>query len=310
MSKREENLRRLANFGIQLESEESLPDPAPTNEPSPENPAPEPEPEPTPASEPPKDKSPDGHDWDKRKADAQEAQRQLSKRERALDEKERQIDQKLAELTAKMSDFERLVATKESPTSKQPEPESEFDRDYPELASEVSRKAEAKAREILREEREREAKERSEREQEEAKKKSKADLILQEVFEARPDAAEVAQSKEFNEWLDTLPARVGTKYRDYIERTTLYSAQDALDVLDLFDAYKKSSKPSRPTPEASVQIPPAGQSVRQTSTTEIRALTTQEMTEINSLIRNARTQAERDLWTKRLHYTFRNDSER
>lgn len=308
MGKREENLKRLQELGLIPSENQGTQSPGNTqsDEQTDENGKPKlPEQPETDSS-----KSPDGHDWEKRKADAQAAQRALSAQARELDEKKRDVEALLADLDLKTEELKRLQANTQPKIDDTPSDEPDPLEDYPELSQAVDAKTQALIKKAIQAEKDREKAEREAAESQTKAEEAKAKKILDEVFEAHPDAAEVVNSKEFQDWLNSLHPRLSKEYRDYIQRTTLYSAKDAIDVLDEFKAFKPS-KQTKVDSDLDIPIPPSGQVPNGgPSGKGLRVLTREEMASIHTLIRNAKTQEERKLWMDRLHYTFAQSSER
>jgi len=254
------------------------------------------------------EQSPDGHNWEKRKTDAQEAQRRLAEERRMLEQERIEVNSNRALLEDQQREIARLLAEKviaEQP--RQEDVRDEFAEEYPDLAAAVDSRAK-KATEPLRNELE-QAKaelERMKNEQVEGANKRKGQFVIAQVVKQIPNAIQIAKSDEFDTWVKGLPRTLSSQYRDVIARTSLYTPEDAVFVLKAFLATKNQSpdviKPTSKVRDAAVVVRP--DSPVRVGDRVVRPLTPNELQNISSLVRSAKTNEERTLWSERLRLTY------
>lgn len=326
MSRREENLKQLATLGIEMVDENQALQSALERAPEPEPPENQDDhlhgdPDPQPATPEPV-KSPDEkHDWEKRKADAQAAQRALSKTQAELKERERAIESRLNALDEKERKLDELLVKLEqdrAPKQTVNQTGSEDDEimqtlaeEYPDLFKAVNaaiNRSVAPLAKSMEEERadrirrDKEAKERAAAD-EEQKSKDRAERVINKVIEKHKDAVDVVASEEFIEWMDTLSPGIRKAYAHIIEYTYQYEPEDAISILD---AFKKTLKPD-PTnsriPDSSPSKRPAGSPEAQPGN-QVTPLSFEELGRVDQLMRQAKSQAERDFLRRRLDLTY------
>lgn len=207
----------------------------------------------------------DKHNWEKRKQDAQAAQRQLSEERNKLALEKRDLEAVRAKAQQDKEEIEALLRelreakenvkpTKSQQQPSEPNDEEEDDEikqfvdEYPDLAKVVERLSQRSARRVAKpildkasiiDDLQRKLKER-EAQTEQDQAKAAENSFFMEILNKHEDAFEIVQTPEFQNWIQRKPP----VYRDIIDNTTRYSPQDAIMVLDEYRGQKP--KPTRP----------------------------------------------------------------
>lgn len=309
MGKREENLKRLESLGIMIsEGQVAVAEPpdraeaAGQTEVQVERAAVEAKVE-TPHPQQVPDRSPDGHNWDKRKADAQAAQRQLQE-ERIAAQREREA---LAAERAAIEEARKAMAVKDS--LKEDEPD-DLDLEYPDLAKSMDRRLDRKLEKARKADQERIEKLQSALDElqnkylkEQAQKATKS--VLEQILERHPDAEDVCASDAFEAWVDSHPPRIAAEYRETIVNAGSYDAEDTNWILDQYKATLPAKQPKRHEspvePSPAPVFTPMGDGGKATSVAS--PLSLDEIASFGRLMREARTQKDRDVLKARLAIT-------
>ncbi len=233
--------------------------PAPRQQPvTPQTPAPaviapEPEPlsqiqftpQPTPTPQP-------QHNWDKREADAREAQRQLSLERNALIEERTQLARERAEAMATIQALQEQRAALEARASIVPSvPEQiltpEFRAEYPDIAAAIEQSHIANQAEIARIRQEHQ-KEQDERAYE--SERNRRELFLNEVRRVHRDYDAIIASDVFKQWVQAQNRSTKLVLEETFNLSLGYEPSDLSDVITRF---KKALNPTHITPP----VPPS-----------------------------------------------------
>jgi hypothetical protein len=205
------------------------------------------------------------HNWEKREADAKEAQRSLSRERNKLDGVKQEVDEKLSLLEQRKQEvqelLERLEATKSSTKTVVEDDqggdddEKAFSAEYPDLDRIINKKINKNVSKVVKSEVEPvkqrlndEDKKRETRKKttEEALETARRQEILTGILESHEDATTVANDDAFIEWIADKPPF----WRDIMLNTFNYSAQDCIFVLDQYKSFVNGGKPKvrKPSP--------------------------------------------------------------
>jgi hypothetical protein len=255
----------------------------------------------------------------KREADARKAQQEMSKTQARLDKTLSEVNKRFADLDQHIRKLEVLQTTVGSvPTGMQPassELVEQYRSDFPEPVA-VMEAMVAPLYNTL-------AKLNG---QIETLSKFYADTqeekVFSGVYKAIPKARveEITQSVEFSNWLADIAPAIRNLYIKIMNETSNYSAEDALNVFSHFAkdtgidvGLGRSATVPPPVVPAMDRAPslrsgsalprPVETQARNTNQNELRPLTMLEAQNFGRMIRDAQTNEERDILTKRLNLT-------